>query len=263
MAIDINTTNRNDNLKDYAPLKEVWEANASESPGKVLAEAQAYLENLPPLVGTGPFTTVIFDLHTSQFKAVIGNFKEIFAMDFRKDMSLAELIPLMYPSHSAFITGHFATYLNYILPRSLEERNQVDLTVISKYLRGNKYYWISIRTCKYFSHSDENLGYVILEYADITEVKNDNCAKFIMYARGEGYIVNEVLHPNCSMLNGLTPTELAVTRLISQGLSDKEIAVAQSSATGTIKQHKKHIFSKLAISKSTELVALAFECGLV
>ncbi len=129
---------------------------------------------------------------------------------------------------------------------------------IEKYMCG-----IIHRAFMFFSNKAENLGYVILEYTDITNVKNDKQAKYIVYDKHAGYIVNEILHYNSARFECLTPTELSVTKLISQGLSDKEIAAEQGSALDTIKQHKQHIFSKLGINKSTELVALAYDCGLV
>ncbi len=262
MDLVSNKIGRNDNVR-YDPLKRKWEAHACKSPGKVLARAQAYLKSLPALVGTGPFAAVILDLQTSQFRGFTGNFKEIFAMDYRENINTSDLIPLIYPRHLSFTTRHFAAYLDYIIPLSLEERNRVDLSIVYKYLRNNRYRWLNIRVFKYFSNSDKNLGYAILEYTDITQVKSDNLAKFIMYDNRKGYIINEVLLPDCPLPGRLTPSELAVTKLISQGLSDKEIACMRSCAIGTVKQHKKNIFAKLKINKSIELVRLAYDCGLV
>jgi DNA-binding NarL/FixJ family response regulator len=45
--------------------------------------------------------------------------------------------------------------------------------------------------------------------------------------------------------------------LVSEGLSNKEIARQLNVAEGTIKVHLHHIFEKLAIKHRTALVALA------
>jgi DNA-binding NarL/FixJ family response regulator len=120
-----------------------------------------------------------------------------------------------------------------------------------------------VRVHKQLSNDVEKLGYVIVEYTDITNVKNDLFAKYIVYDEQQGYIINEAIHTNSDAFDSLTPTELEVSKLIAKGLSDKEIADVQASAVATIKQHKKNIFSKLGINKSTELVALTYASGLV
>ena len=262
MDSDLNPSNKN-NINEYNSTKELWESKSDTRSDKVLPKAIKYLNKIPTLVGTGPFTAIILDLKTSQIKGCVGNFKDIFGISYQEDMLMEELVSSIYPPHNALMAKHFPTYINHILTLSAKERTHVDLSVIFKYKRGDEYYWLSFRAFKYFSKKDKNLGYVILEYTDITNVKSDKYARYIVHDTDKGYIVNEALHINCSTLDILTPTELIITKMISQGLSDKEIAAHQESATDTIKQHKKHIFSKLGINKSTELVAIAYECGLV
>ncbi|WP_407158199.1 LuxR C-terminal-related transcriptional regulator [Bradyrhizobium sp. STM 3557] len=60
---------------------------------------------------------------------------------------------------------------------------------------------------------------------------------------------------NAPML--LTEREREVMRLVSLGLSNKEIARRLKLADGTIKVHLRKMFHKLAISNRTELAALA------
>ena len=249
-------------LKSYTNTKNIWEANATESNESDLLEAKNYLLNLPSLVGKGPSTTLILDLKTSQFKAVIGDFKNVLGVEYKENMNMSEVASFIHPDHSALMEKYFPTYLNHIVKLSPESRNNVDLSVIFKFKRNNNFYWLSFRAFKYFS-SNSSLGYIILEYTDITDIKTDKCAKFIVYDKDKGYIINESFYSDCSKLDTLTPTELAITKLIAKGLSDKEIADVQSSSIYTIKEHKKHIFTKMQINKSTELVALAYEFGLV
>lgn len=261
MDLDQQETNSND-LSYYSSTKILWEENSSERRNSILEKAQHYLKTLPSLVGKGPSTTVVLDLKTSQFKAFIGDFKYVMGVEYRENMNMAEVAAFIKSDHSALMAEHFPVYLNHIIPLSSEERDKVDLSVIFNYKRGDDMFWLSFRAFKYFGKDDNCLGYVILEYTDITDIKNDKYAKFIVYDKERGYIVNEYLHANCSVLDELTPTETKITKLIANGLSDKEIADVQSSAVGTIKQHKKHIFAKLGINKSIELVALAYDCGL-
>jgi len=55
----------------------------------------------------------------------------------------------------------------------------------------------------------------------------------------------------------LTPTELQVVRLVSEGLRNEAIARRLFIAPGTVKVHLSHIFAKLGITTRTELAARA------
>jgi two-component system nitrate/nitrite response regulator NarL len=55
----------------------------------------------------------------------------------------------------------------------------------------------------------------------------------------------------------LTERERQIMRLVSEGLSNKEIARQLNIADGTIKVHLHKMFQKLEISNRTELAALA------
>jgi DNA-binding CsgD family transcriptional regulator len=55
----------------------------------------------------------------------------------------------------------------------------------------------------------------------------------------------------------LTPTELDVTALVSEGLSNPQIAARLLMGRGTVKTHLAHIFGKLEVTNRTELASLA------
>ena len=63
------------------------------------------------------------------------------------------------------------------------------------------------------------------------------------------------------VLTVLTDRERQIMRLVSEGLSNKEIAHRLNIADGTIKVHLHHIFQKLEISNRTVLAALAISQG--
>lgn len=256
------SNNQNDNLKAYNKAKDFWEANSLENSEGVLKEAIDYLRKLPPLIGTGPSTTILVDFSDSKFKGKTGNFEGVFGMEYKNDMGLADIVPFFYPEHNALIEKHFPTYINHLLSVGLKRRNELDVTIIFKYLRREKYCWLSFKAFRYFSDHPKTLGCHLVEFTDISEVKDDDLAKYIIYDKQDGYIVNDVITPTGTSFEKLTRTELAVTKLIAQGLSDKEIGSKRDSALETIKNHKRNIFQKLNINKSTELVAIAYENGL-
>ena len=61
----------------------------------------------------------------------------------------------------------------------------------------------------------------------------------------------------------LTARELEVVDLMSQGLSNKEIAVAIGRTDETVKIHLKSVFAKLKVTTRTEAVRVALTRGLV
>jgi DNA-binding NarL/FixJ family response regulator len=69
--------------------------------------------------------------------------------------------------------------------------------------------------------------------------------------------------PQDRIAGGLTPRELEVLRLISDGLCNKEIAGALSISENTVKNHINNIFSKLHLYDRTQAVLWAIRKGLV
>jgi two-component system NarL family response regulator len=61
----------------------------------------------------------------------------------------------------------------------------------------------------------------------------------------------------------LTPRELAALRLMANGSTNKEIAVALEISERTVKSHLAHLFEKLQVTSRTEAVRVATRRGLV
>jgi DNA-binding CsgD family transcriptional regulator len=58
-----------------------------------------------------------------------------------------------------------------------------------------------------------------------------------------------------STRDDLTPQELVVTRLVAQGLTNREVAAQLFLSTNTIETHLRHVFQKLGVRSRTELAA--------
>jgi DNA-binding NarL/FixJ family response regulator len=61
----------------------------------------------------------------------------------------------------------------------------------------------------------------------------------------------------------LTTSEIEIVRLISTGLTTKEIAVKKHVSFHTVTTHRKNIFRKLGVSSSPELMMFAIRAGLI
>lgn len=65
------------------------------------------------------------------------------------------------------------------------------------------------------------------------------------------------------MLESLTEREKEILLLLSQGMTNREIAVQLYLSLGTVKAHNHHIFSKLGVSTRTQALLRAQELGLL
>jgi DNA-binding NarL/FixJ family response regulator len=61
----------------------------------------------------------------------------------------------------------------------------------------------------------------------------------------------------------LTTSEIEIVRLISQGLTNKEIAVKKILSIHTIMTHRKNILRKVGVSNASELIMYAIKSGLI
>ena len=73
------------------------------------------------------------------------------------------------------------------------------------------------------------------------------------------YLAKPQVNP---LMEPLSIRELEVLRLISQGLSNREIGERLFLALDTVKGHNRRIFGKLQVQRRTEAVARARELGL-
>ncbi len=78
-----------------------------------------------------------------------------------------------------------------------------------------------------------------------------------MRADVEARLADRSVHPT------LTPREIDVMELVTQGLRNKEIAASLGISEGTVQAHLKSIFSKFEVNDRTAAVKIALRRGIV
>jgi DNA-binding NarL/FixJ family response regulator len=65
------------------------------------------------------------------------------------------------------------------------------------------------------------------------------------------------------VLRSLTPRQIEVLRLLTQGCTNKEIAEEMVFSVGTVKNHVQQVIAKLGVSDRTRAAVRAVELGLI
>jgi two-component system, NarL family, response regulator len=128
----------------------------------------------------------------------------------------------------------------------------------------------AIRVIIFSSFSgDENIHRSIQAGARAYLLKSGTRAELLKAIRvvyaGERYLPQEVAAELAHRLNRseLSERELNVLRLVAQGKTNKEIAMALDIAEITVKQHVGHILSKLGASDRTQAATVALRRGII
>lgn len=86
--------------------------------------------------------------------------------------------------------------------------------------------------------------------AEVAKADLDEIVEFVSRARGKR-------GRPLSGWQSLTPTERRVVSLVTEGLTNPQIAEWMFIARGTVKIHLSHVFDKLGVSSRTQLAAMA------
>jgi len=94
--------------------------------------------------------------------------------------------------------------------------------------------------------------------------QNSYVAKVLAaFEQGAAMPQPKVENPKSAMPEPLSPRELEILKLITQGLSNREIGERLFLALDTVKGHNRRIFDKLQVESRTEAIARARELGLL
>ncbi|MDX2190875.1 MAG: LuxR C-terminal-related transcriptional regulator [Bacteroidota bacterium] len=164
----------------------------------------------------------------------------------------------MHPADLKILTidcFKYAEELAVDIPISL--RDKVRYTNNYRLLRGDGTYGKFMNQFCVVPDQENGLPLIALGITiDITELKADNkiIFKAEFYDKLSGHQeVSKVFIPEDNPINELSERELEIAYLISKGETSEQIAEKLFISPYTVKAHKRNIFEKLNVHKSTEL----------
>ena len=113
------------------------------------------------------------------------------------------------------------------------------------------------------------IGPLLIAFQEIAERSSDKSAELVPYVSAlmtawrSRYQSAAEPSPRSGLADPLSAREVAILKLIAQGLSNKEIARSLAITPETVKSHVKHIFIKLGSEKRAQAVARAQSLGLI
>jgi len=94
-----------------------------------------------------------------------------------------------------------------------------------------------------------------------TAIKAAAAGQVQLSAQTSSYLLGALRTPEPP--TSLTPREMDILRLLSQGQSNKEISQTLHLVEDTVKSHVRHILSKLSVQSRTQAVLAAIRLGIV
>lgn len=103
----------------------------------------------------------------------------------------------------------------------------------------------------------------------LKSASSQNLLRAIRVVAGGGTFVDPAIVERCEVpaglrgtLDGLTPREREVVRMIARGARTADIAAGLEISAGTVRKHRENVMRKLALSNAAEVAAFAVRAGL-
>lgn len=120
--------------------------------------------------------------------------------------------------------------------------------------KENDWKWV-LSSCNAITLNGDS-GYILCFMVDLSSRMNNYHFLTEKYTKEIKRLQNQIT------INKLTKTEKEITKDIASGKSSKQISEERERSYETINNHKRNIFSKLGICKTSELIGFAMENGL-
>jgi DNA-binding CsgD family transcriptional regulator len=213
----------------------------------------------------------LFDFTTGQYVYVSENIKDNLGYDVGNYTidDFTNLSSIIYEKHAEFMANQFVPMLCKYLKENATEKTGTDYryTCCCK-LRNiyGVYEWYLLDTAVVQADSTGFPSMTLITCTNIRFFKKDDSLYYTIQKKnndGMYRVMMEGVENDGLAEYNLTPREIQVVNLISQGFSNKKIADHLCISVYTVETHRKRIMKKVKCTGTAELTNFAFSKGLI
>jgi DNA-binding CsgD family transcriptional regulator len=257
---------------DLEKMHQVWDNVIFENRNPTILPNVDFEEVASSVFSIGPFYYYIIDFYDqASISNISSGFTDIHGIDIRDIKNINDILSLIHPDDIDFVSQAEAKSIGLI-------HNNIGVEKFTRYkFSYNFRFKVADGSYKMFNHQsliltmDENNNFIksLNIHTNIHHLTKKNNYKCSLLGLGgePSYINIDVFHeqdsinPEQESENTFTKREIEVIRLISDGLSTKEIGEKLFISTDTVETHRKKILRKSGCKNAAELVARSMSEG--
>ena len=217
----------------------------------------------------GPWYSYKFEINEGHFDYMHPNAKEFYGKD-ERDIVIEDLIERIHPEDHIFFLNCEAIVADFLTTK-IEPKDIFKYKFVYSYRfrAPNGQYRHFLHQCIAFARGEKgnmtaSLG--VHSFIDHLSPRSNYKLSIIGMDGCPSYLGINVLHTGSQLVpmdNPFSQREVDIIRLISTGLSSKEIATSLFISVATARTHRQNIMEKANCHNTAELVAKCFQLGIL
>lgn len=211
----------------------------------------------------------VVDLRVLNYVYVSPNAQDIVGYSAEEYMKngLSDSVRFFHPDEIGHFLDTFPKVLKRYFDIPVENRMRFKFTLLFRNFNTaeGQYKWLLQQNVALFTDEGGHLVYVMGMMTDVTHLRQHHKLTMVLsYKNSNGTYEMERFEPTATNEKVLvTKRERDIIRLLSKGLSSRQIAEQMSLSTHTINTHRKNILNKTSTHNVVELVSYATSAGLI
>ena len=217
----------------------------------------------------GPWYSYRFEINEGRFSFMHPNAKEFYGKN-ENDVTLEDLIERIHPDDHSFFLNSEALVANFLTEKiAPEDIFKYKFVYSYRFRQPNGKYRHLLHQCIAFARGEKgNMTTSLGVHTFIDHLASESNYKLsIIGLDGHpSYLGIDISNGNNKLLpleNPFSQREVEIIRMISMGLSSKEIAASLFISTATARTHRQNILDKGNCHNTAELVAKCFQMGIL
>jgi DNA-binding CsgD family transcriptional regulator len=248
----------------------IWKAFSKE-----VTPIQPELNNIDvkTLIGNlfcpGPWYSFKFEINQGHFSYMHSNAKEFYGKD-ENDIILTDLIDRIHPDDHNFFLESEALVADFLTEKiNPQEMFKYKFVYSYRFRIPNGEYRHLLHQCIAFARGEKGnmiTSFGVHAFIDHITPKSNYKLSIIGMDEYPSYFGITVPNPKIKfqpLEAPFSPREIEIIRLISEGLSSREIAASLFISHATARTHRQNILDKAKCQNTTALVAKCFQLGIL